>query len=101
MNLILKDRDPTWREDAACANTDPELFFPDSGGDPHPAKRICGTCPVARPCFESAMDAGEWGVWGGTTDHERRRIHRQRLRAGWQLTDRDNEQIEREERARE
>ncbi|MYX14448.1 hypothetical protein GTY67_13680 [Streptomyces sp. SID8374] len=47
----------TWREDALCRQTDPELFMPDVGGTAAPAKRICLACPVRRPCLDYAVDS--------------------------------------------
>ncbi len=69
----------TWRERAACAQTDPEVFFPDSTGDAvWAAKAVCATCEVVDRCRGEA-DAAEgssgmgrrWGVWGACTPAER------------------------------
>ena len=39
------------------------------------ARRICVGCPVAAACLEYAVRAGcEYGVWGGLTEVERRRL---------------------------
>lgn len=71
-----------WREDAACRDADPELFFPVGTAGPalrqvDRAKRICGACPVRTPCLAWALDQGILsGVWGGTTEVERRAIRR-------------------------
>lgn len=71
-----------WVEHAACRGTDPELFFPAQGAPVGAAKDVCGRCPVAEPCLDYALTAGEsWGVWGGTTEKERRRLKRQRVSA--------------------
>lgn len=60
-----------------CAQTDPEAFFPDSGGSPAAAKKICEKCPVLEDCREHAIsDPSLYGVWGALTDAERRRIRR-------------------------
>ena len=69
--------DTDWRNSAACRKVDPELFFPlGTVGASVPqieqAKRICRTCPVSRPCLSWALDHGDAGVWGGTTEEERR-----------------------------
>jgi WhiB family redox-sensing transcriptional regulator len=66
-----------WRDDAACRDVDPELFFPLGTSDAsslqiEEAKRICRTCPVSAPCLRWALDSGDAGVWGGTTEDERR-----------------------------
>jgi WhiB family redox-sensing transcriptional regulator len=42
---------------------------------------VCGTCDVRIACLEHALASREKeGVWGGTTERERRRIIRQRRR---------------------
>ena len=71
-----------WLDEAACLHTDPELVFPDGTtgsalGQVDAAKRICQTCPVRRPCLAWALGHGvASGVWGGTTEEERRAIRR-------------------------
>ena len=69
-----------WRELAACRGADPELFFPltESGpslGQIRQAKQICRVCPVQRACLTWALQhaMGE-GIWGGSTETERRAI---------------------------
>lgn len=70
--------DDTWRADALCAQIgDWHPFFPADGCDPTPARRVCAHCPVRRPCLQDALDNHETGVWGGTTEHERRLIRRE------------------------
>lgn len=64
-----------WREDALCAQTDPEAFFPDKGENPASAKDICRQCPVQIDCLDFAMRNNEpYGVWGGYTARERQYI---------------------------
>jgi WhiB family redox-sensing transcriptional regulator len=63
-----------WVNAAACAETDPELFFPLNGETAAVARRICRGCPVRRDCLATALTRHEWGVWGGTTEHERERL---------------------------
>lgn len=46
------ERDVSWHIDALCAQTDPELFYPEKGGTTKPAKDICGTCTVRAECLE-------------------------------------------------
>jgi hypothetical protein len=66
-----------WRGEALCAQTDPELFFPEKGGSPAPAKRVCRVCPVRLPCLAFALAGDErHGVWGGLSERERRRVRR-------------------------
>ncbi|WBB62480.1 WhiB family transcriptional regulator [Streptomyces sp. WMMC500] len=71
-----------WRERAACLHADPELFFPAGNSTPTlnqiaEAKTVCRTCPVAAPCLEWALRLGQvHGIWGGTTERERREMRR-------------------------
>jgi WhiB family transcriptional regulator, redox-sensing transcriptional regulator len=78
----LLQRQPTaaetdWRNYAACRNVDPDLFFPfgtagASLAEIEEAKQVCRTCPVSAACLRWALDSGDDGVWGGTTENERR-----------------------------
>ncbi|MDP5310456.1 WhiB family transcriptional regulator [Streptomyces poriferorum] len=69
----------TWREDALCRQTDPEIFHPEVGGTAAPAKRTCMACEVRRSCLDYAVEAGEqWGIWGGLGQPELRRLIRAR-----------------------
>lgn len=71
-----------WRQQGACNGLDPSIFFPDSEDGAREAKAICVDCPVRVSCLEHALASREKdGVWGGTTEKERRRIVRQRRRS--------------------
>lgn len=71
-----------WRDLGACRGLDPEVFFPESDEEADVAKNICATCDVRVACLEHALSSREKvGVWGGTTERERRRIVRQRRRS--------------------
>ncbi len=62
-----------WMDDAACAQTDPDMFFPEKGGSTRNAKRICGGCDVREQCLEYALATGQQeGIWGGLAPRERR-----------------------------
>lgn len=78
--IELYPRPLDWRDRALCAETDPELFHPEKGGGGgnRAAKAVCAKCPVIEACLEYAMtsQAGEYGIWGGTTEHERRHLGR-------------------------
>jgi WhiB family redox-sensing transcriptional regulator len=71
-----------WQERAACRDEDPELFFPVSEMGPGArqvaqAKAVCARCPVRVECLEHALDTGlDHGIFGGTTDRERRKLFR-------------------------
>ena len=69
---------PAWHDLARCAETDPEIFFPEKGESVRPAKRVCAGCEVRAECLQDALDRGErFGVWGGLSERERRVLARQ------------------------
>lgn len=89
--------DNDWRFEAKCANSvDVQLalgdrvdLFVDVKQDSKQAermKRFCHSCPVMNQCLEKALQLLEtgdrnqypWGIWGGTTEKDRRKILRQR-----------------------
>jgi len=71
------DEDDQWQENALCAQTDPEAFFPEKGGSTREAKRICMGCEVRDKCLEYALANDErFGIWGGLSERERRRLKR-------------------------
>lgn len=69
-----------WRSRGACLSVDPELFFPLSSVGPaagqlSQAKVVCARCPVRAECLDFALATRQvHGVWGGTSEDERRRI---------------------------
>jgi WhiB family redox-sensing transcriptional regulator len=68
----------SWQDKALCAQTDPEDFFPEKGGSTREAKRICVSCEVKQECLEYALMQDErFGIWGGLSERERRRLKRQ------------------------
>jgi WhiB family redox-sensing transcriptional regulator len=72
-----------WRVRAACATVDPDLFFPvgvtgPAVGQIAAAKAVCAGCDVRADCLEFAITTNqEYGVWGGTSEEERRALRRQ------------------------
>jgi len=71
-----------WRTLAACRDTDPDLFFPVGTTGPalqqiDAAKAVCRQCEAQGPCLEFALATNqESGVWGGTSEEERRKIRK-------------------------
>ena len=64
-----------WQSDALCAETDPEMFFPEKGGSTRDAKKICAQCDVGRECLQHALDTHQrGGIAGGLSDGERRNL---------------------------
>jgi Transcription factor WhiB len=75
---MARDGERGWRLDAACAQVDPELFFPEMGQVPQAAaaKQVCAGCAVRGPCLEVALDGPQArddhaGIFAGTTARER------------------------------
>lgn len=67
-----------WMKDGLCRQVDADLFFPEGRGaaitiQTEQAKRVCAACPVRAACLEWALETGQHsGIWGGTSDDERR-----------------------------
>lgn len=62
-----------WVDEALCAQTDPEAFFPDKGGSTRDAKRVCASCDVRNQCLAYALETKQrFGIWGGLSERERR-----------------------------
>ena len=78
LSLVPSDSEPAgWQEKALCAQTDPEAFFPEKGGSTREAKRVCSSCEVRAECLEYALENDErFGIWGGLSERERRRMSR-------------------------
>lgn len=77
-----------------CSETDPEAFFPQeheydgklvssSYYDEASAKAVCMSCPYKMRCLDYALDQNGTviGIWGGTTEGERRLMRRRLARA--------------------
>lgn len=74
--------DQGWQLAANCLGVDPDLFFPERGASTKEAKAVCQGCEVRADCLEYALANGEkFGIWGGLSERERRRIRRQRALA--------------------
>ena len=81
-SLALGSADYTWRDQATCRDTDPELFFPiGTTGQAllqiAKAKSVCCQCPVTVECLEFALETNQdTGIWGGNSEDERRHMRR-------------------------
>jgi WhiB family transcriptional regulator, redox-sensing transcriptional regulator len=77
-----------WKESGACNEAaDPDLFF---GGEDDDlpmdkatvaeARDWCADCSVSRDCLIFSLQGGErFGIWGGYTPEERRRMREQKI----------------------
>ena len=76
--------DSRWRNDAACRNSDTDLFFPvgmtsDAVEETRAAVALCRRCPVREQCLEFAMVTNQRdGIWGATSEEDRRH-----MRSAW------------------
>lgn len=68
-----------WQDYANCLGVDPDLFFPERGASTREAKTVCRGCVVRVDCLEYALiNVERFGIWGGMSERERRRIRRAR-----------------------
>ena len=82
MRLTDEAQDRGWQDYANCLGVDPDLFFPERGASTREAKEVCRGCVVREDCLECALGNSEkFGIWGGMSERERRRIRRQRALA--------------------
>ena len=82
LDTVRVTEDRRWQERANCLGVDPDLFFPERGASTKEAKGVCHGCEVRPECLEYALRHGEkFGIWGGMSERERRRLRRQRAQA--------------------
>jgi WhiB family redox-sensing transcriptional regulator len=64
---------------ANCTSTDPEIFFPEREDKiaVRTASRVCAVCPIVEDCLEYAIKNENFGIWGGASSLERKRMIRQ------------------------
>jgi WhiB family transcriptional regulator, redox-sensing transcriptional regulator len=79
--VVEDDGRQGWLDQAACRDSDPERFFPESGEHTKAAeaKAICDSCQVRDHCLDLAVKAAggldhDHGVFGGTLPAERSRL---------------------------
>ncbi len=81
--LSLTVESDEWRRNAACRDTDPDLFFPVGTTGPaieqiENAKAVCRQCDAQSLCLEFALATNQdSGIWGGTSEEERRTLRKQ------------------------
>ena len=82
--------DESWRTFAACKDTDPAIFYPDTGDTKtaRKAKAICSQCPALLGCLRWAVFTGETdGIFGGLGVDQRRTLARQNRKRGPEQAD--------------
>ncbi|MGD0895692.1 MAG: WhiB family transcriptional regulator [Acidimicrobiales bacterium] len=69
IQALINQGPRAWQARANCMGVDPELFFPERGSS-----------TVRVECLEFAIANSEkFGIWGGMSERERRRVRRARL----------------------
>jgi WhiB family redox-sensing transcriptional regulator len=69
-----------WHQNAACRGQAPADFVRGPKSDYGTIRELCEACPVRPECLEFALaNESLTGLWGGTTDTERRMIRRRRV----------------------
>src|SRR5579862_3178535 len=82
VSLLIGEVDRDWQSRANCMGVDPDLFFPERGSSTREAKEVCRGCVVREDCLNFAIANGEkFGIWGGMSERERRRVRRARILA--------------------
>jgi WhiB family redox-sensing transcriptional regulator len=82
IDALIGEGERTWQSRANCMGVDPDLFFPERGSSTREAKEVCRGCVVRDDCLEFAIANGEkFGIWGGMSERERRRVRRARVLA--------------------
>lgn len=72
---------PEWMDEAACRNAPHDWWFPNRGEDGWKAKKVCWQqCSVRQQCLDYAITTPQqkYGIWGGLTESQRRRVRRER-----------------------
>lgn len=76
-----------WQAFAACQGEAGSVFYPPIKAErkavrlarEKQAKSVCQTCTVRAECLDTALTHNErYGIWGGLTDVERRRLAERR-----------------------
>lgn len=67
-------RSITDRQDRGCIDVDASVFYPRqrTRGAIDYAKQFCDRCPITNDCRDYALTHDLDGIWGGTTEAERR-----------------------------
>jgi len=69
--------DTNWMARGRCKDMDPALFFPSDSIGVRSAQHVCVDCTVRLPCLSFALaNSINDGVWGGTSERQRRRLLR-------------------------
>lgn len=76
-----------WFKRAMCKGKPAEIFFilredKDQRVKRNMAYAICNSCEVSKECLDYAITNREIGIWGGTSDRDRRKMRRDWVKQG-------------------
>lgn len=87
--VIQLDQERKWQHQAKCLGATKAFFPPKEDRTPNEdpttsaAKAVCVGCPVRLECLEHALVRNiRHGVWGGTSERERRQFRRKWVKDG-------------------
>lgn len=63
-----------WQSEANCVGVPGQIFFSEESEKKGDYKEFCSVCPVMSECLEYALVYGLSGIWGNTTDKQRKRV---------------------------
>jgi len=77
-NVKVGIKAPSFDGSQPCAQVDPEIFFAEVADREtiRQAVGVCRSCSFTTPCLEYALQEPLAGIWGGTTEVERKRLRR-------------------------
>ena len=67
----------SWQDEAACKNSPTDWFYPEGAEVVPEALALCENCPVMDECRDHGVIYEEWGIWGGLTASQRRRVRKE------------------------
>jgi WhiB family redox-sensing transcriptional regulator len=71
--LKVTEKDPSWRDLAACRNKGVKEFF--GSGPTRKSESMCSICVVKQQCLQFALDNEiTYGVWGGVASRNRKKM---------------------------
>ena len=71
---LIRGNYEEWKQYGNCKDSDLDIFFSDDMHDVKIAKSICENCPVKDPCLAYAIRNRARGIWGGTSERQRRNM---------------------------
>jgi WhiB family redox-sensing transcriptional regulator len=68
---------PAWQARALCRAVGVDIFFKGAGESTDQARALCAACPTRAECLAAALeDVDTRGIWGGTSERQRREMRR-------------------------